>query len=61
MMINTVHYCACLYLKPGKEATACARELLYVYVYIYCDANKWALSLSLSLLPHFTRGRPYSL
>jgi len=22
-------------LEPGIEATACARELLYVYVYVY--------------------------
>jgi len=24
-----------LYTEPGIEATACARELLYVYVYVY--------------------------
>ena len=24
-----------MYTEPGIEATACARELLYVYVYIY--------------------------
>jgi len=24
-----------LYLEPGIETTACARELLYVYVYVY--------------------------
>ena len=24
-----------MYTEPGIEATACARELLYVYVYVY--------------------------
>jgi len=26
-----------LYTEPGIEATACARELLYVYVYVYVE------------------------
>ena len=27
-----------LYTEPGIEATACARELLYVYVYMRAEA-----------------------
>jgi len=29
-----------LYTEPGIEATACARELLYVYVYVYVIMNR---------------------
>jgi len=29
-----------MYLEPGIEATACARELLYIYIYVYMYTSK---------------------
>ena len=37
-----------MYTEPGIEATACARELLYVYVYVYvyvCDVMEMCFRL----------------
>ena len=37
-----------LYSEPGIEATACARELLYVYVYVYVDLTWLECDMSLT-------------